>query len=96
MAKLNKEQTAKFNKLYDTVLNWGEGENCIGLFEVFGGNLDRLTTCVENGDMEILCFDGCYYDLYGTIPVNAKTKGLVKKIVEHLIDNDFDTLNFIK
>lgn len=94
MAKLNKEQTAQFNKLYNEVLHWGEGEYCIGMFEVFGGNLDSLATCVEYGSVEILYFDGCYYSLHGRLPVDSKTKGKLKKIVEHLIDNDFNTLSF--
>ena len=42
MAKLNKEQTALFERLYNTTVTWGDiDENgmCNGLFVEFGDNL---------------------------------------------------------
>lgn len=63
MAKMTKEQTAKFNELYDAVINWGEGEDCWGMFsELSGenGELDKLATCVEYGRIGFFEIDGSY------------------------------------
>ena len=96
MAKLNKEQTAKFNKLYETSVNWGEGNGpCTGLFAELApesANLNYFATEVVDGYLEILESDGPYYDSHGAIEIDSKTKGKLKKIVEHLIDRDFNTL----
>ena len=95
--KLNKEQTKRFNYLYDVAVEWGEGENCNGLFEEFGGQLENLATCVENGDIQILEGDfacGCH-DYHMSIPLGKKAKSNLKKVVEHLIDGDFGGLIFL-
>lgn len=96
MAKMTKEQTARFNELFETTMNWGDGVDCIGLFEEFGGMNDNLGTRVfEGGDIDILEFNGEYLmDLF-SIPLNNKTKAkaTLKKIVEHLANGgSFDTL----
>ena len=97
MAKLNKEQTAKFNKLYDVAVNWGDDCGiCTGIFgELDPTNLNLQNLATEDvGDdiLEILEYDGAYWGLHGTIKIDSKTKGKLKKIVEHLIDKDFNTL----
>lgn len=97
MVKLNKEQTAKFNKLYEVAVNWGEGCGiCTGIFgelDPANLNLQKLATeDVGSGVLEILEYDGNYWGLCGTIKIDSKAKGKLKKIVEHLIDKDFDTL----
>lgn len=90
--KMTKEQSLKFDKLYETTLSWGDDSNCIGLFEPFGKNLEWLTTCVQGDNMEILDFDGSYYDLVTVLPINKTTKGKLKRIVEHLMYSSWDTL----
>lgn len=35
MAKMNKEQIAKFNNLFETTLKWGNDLNCTGLLASF-------------------------------------------------------------
>lgn len=96
MAKMNKEQSAKFDKLFDTTMNWGDGENCNGLFVgILPSDVDHeshelyyLTTCVQecDGQIEILSFDGSgYYDLLGYIPLNRKTKSTMKNVVACLL-----------
>ena len=96
MAKLNKEQTVKFNKLYDVAVNWGEDNGpCTGLFaELAAGNtnLNYFATEVVGDYLEILEYDGAYWESYGAIEIDSKAKGKLKKIVEHLIDKDFNTL----
>lgn len=96
MAKLNKEQTAKFNKLYEVAVNWGEDCGiCTGIFgelEPNNINLQNLATEDVGGVLEILKYNGDYWSLCGTIEIDSKAKGKLKKIVEHLIDKDFDTL----
>ena len=96
MAKLNKEQTAKFNKLYEVAVNWGEDCGiCTGIFSELNPdnvNLQNLATEDVGGVLEILEYDGDYWGLCGTIEIDSKAKGKLKKIVEHLIDKDFDTL----
>ena len=96
MAKLNKEQTAKFNKLYETSVNWGEDNGpCTGLFVGLAPestNLTYFATEVVGDYLEILEYDGSYWESYGAIEIDPKAKGKLKKIVEHLIDKDFDTL----
>ena len=96
MAKLNKEQTAKFDKLYDVAVNWGEDNGpCTGLFaELTAGNtnLNYFATEVVGDYLEILEYDGTYWDSHGAIEIDSKAKGKLKKIVEHLIDKDFNTL----
>ena len=97
MAKLNKEQTAKFDKLYEVAVNWGEDCGiCTGIFgelDPTNLNLQNLATeDVGDGVLEILEYDGAYWGLHGTIKIDSKTKGKLKKIVEHLIDKDFNTL----
>lgn len=92
MKRLNKEQSKKFDDLYSTTLNWGNDENCIGLFcklldsdvEWESSNLYYLTTCMreDRNQIEVLDFDGWgYYDLVGYIPLNSKTKTMLKKVV---------------
>ncbi|MGL5306464.1 MAG: hypothetical protein ACRC9Y_09980 [Aeromonas veronii] len=95
MAKMNKEQTTKFNKLFETTINWGDGENCVGLFEEFGGINDKLATCVDGDSIEILNFDGCYYQLMTHIPAKpkAKAKEALKKVVTHLMDGKWKGLD---
>ena len=97
MAKLNKEQTEKFNKLYEVAVNWVEDCGiCAGIFgELDPANLNLQNLAIEDvGDdiLEILEYDGAYWGLHGTIKIDSKTKGKLKKIVEHLIDKDFNTL----
>lgn len=96
MAKLNKEQTVKFNKLYEVTVNWGEDCGiCTGIFSELNPdniNLQNLATEDVGGVLEILEYDGGYWGLCGTIKIDSKAKGKLKKIVEHLIDKDFDTL----
>ena len=99
MAKLTKEQTAKFNKLYEAAINWGEDcGTCTGLFAELSPQAVNLknfaTEDVGNGYLEILAYKGTYWDLYGKIKIDSKAKGKIKKIVEHLIDKDFDDENF--
>ena len=58
-------------------------------------NLNLQNLAIEDvGDdiLEILEYDGAYWGLHGTIKIDSKTKGKLKKIVEHLIDKDFNTL----
>ena len=54
MAKLNKEQTAKFNKLYEVAVNWGEDCGiCTGIFSELNPdnvNLQNLATEDVGGD----------------------------------------------
>ena len=97
MAKLNKEQTEKFNKLYEAAVNCVEDCGiCAGIFgELDPANLNLQNLAIEDvGDniLEILEYDGAYWGLHGTIKIDSKTKGKLKKIVEHLIDKDFNTL----
>ena len=96
MAKLNKEQTTKFNKLYEVVVNWGEDCGiCTGIFSELNPdnvNLQNLATEDVGGTLEILEYDGNYWHLHGTIKIDLKAKTKLKKVVEHLIDKDFDTL----
>ncbi|QMV28740.1 hypothetical protein AP1_0022 [Aeromonas phage AP1] len=95
MAKMNKEQTAKFNSLFEDTLNWGDGSTCTGLFDCLGGpNLGYLATEVDGDDLQIFEFTGSYWEFLGSMPINSKTKAKFKKIVLHLMDKDFDTLEF--
>lgn len=94
MGKMTKEQTNKFNKLWEETLDWGDGDNCIGLFREFGSNLEPLATCTDEGNIEILAFNGSYYDEITSAPI-TKARSLMKKVVTHLMDNDFGTLNDI-
>lgn len=94
MAKMTAVQTKRFNQLFEDTLRWPEGETCTGLFEEFGGANEYLTTCVEDGYLQILVFQGNYWDFIHAIPLNSKTKSYMKKLVTHLIDNDFDSFNF--
>lgn len=97
MAKFTKEQNQKFNKLFETTIDWGENENCTGLFcDILANYIDHeshnlyyLTTCVQeaHSQIEVLEFDGCgYYDLLGYIPLGPKTKATLKNCVMCLID----------
>ena len=94
--KINKEQTLKFNKLYEVAVNWGEDCGpCTGLFAELAPeskNLNYFATEVVGDYLEILESDGPYWDSYGAIEIDSKAKGKLKKIVEHLIDKDFNTL----
>lgn len=96
MTKLTKEQTTKFNKLYEIAINWGEDcGTCTGIFsELDPENVNLKNLAIEDvgGSLEILEFTGNYWDCWDTIKIDSKTKGKLKKIVEHLIDKDFDTL----
>lgn len=94
---MTKDQSDKFNKMFETTINWGDNENCIGLFanllpddvEQESHNLYYLTTCVQEdkNQIEILSYDGgCYYDLIGFIPLNSKTKSTLKKVVTELLN----------
>ena len=90
---MTKSQNEKFNKLWETTLCWGDDSNCIGLYGEFGGNLERLATCTVDGSMEILEFDGANFDLYEVIPLNSTAKSKFKRVVSHLIDGGFETIN---
>lgn len=94
MAKMNAEQTKKFNELFETAMSWGDGSNCIGLFDCFGGENEFFATCIEDGYMQLMSYDDGGYDVYHCIPVNGKTKAYVKKLVSHLIDGSFDDFKF--
>lgn len=93
--KLNREQTKRFNHLYNEVMEWGEGDNCNGLFREFGDQLENLATCVEDGHIQILESNSAcgYHDYWMSIPINKKAKSNLKKVVEHLIDGDFHDLS---
>lgn len=93
MAKMTKEQTAKFNSLFEDTLNWGEG-TCTGLFDFLGKNLEDLATEIDGDDLQILEFGGSHWDFLGSMPIDSKTKAKFKKVVLHLMDKDFDTLEF--
>ena len=86
MTKLTKEQTKRFNILYKEVINWGEYEPCFGAFREFGDNLDQLVTSIDGKQLELLV-QRDYIDYFGYIPIDSKTKGKFKKLVEFLIDN---------
>ncbi|QQG33878.1 hypothetical protein ZPAH1_orf00116 [Aeromonas phage ZPAH1] len=108
MAKMTKEQSTKFDKLFEDTIDWGYDDNCIGLFDQLlsddidpeSHNLYYLTTCIneENQQVEILEFDGSgYYDLVGYIPINNKTKSVMKKVVTCLLGGGtFDDVREIK
>ena len=64
-----------------------------GCLESWGGALENLGTCIQGDDyMEILRFNGNSFTLLDTIPLNSKTKSTLKKIVCHLMDKCFHTL----
>lgn len=94
MAKMNAEQTKKFNELFETAIGWGDDDNCIGLFDCFGGENEFLATCTEDGYMQLMSYNGGVFDVYHTIPINGKTKSYLKRLVSHLIDGSFDDFEF--
>lgn len=94
MAKMTKLQTEKFSQLFETTLNWGEGDNCTGLFEEFGGDNEYLATCVEDGYLQIFEYNGNHWDFLHAIPVDTKAKTYMKKLVTHLMDNTFENFKF--
>ena len=106
MAKMNKEQIAKFNNLFETTLKWGNDSNCTGLFSKLltneieeTHNLYYLATCVQEEDnqIEILEFKGEYFDFVGYVPINSKTKIVMKNIVNCLLDGgSFKDVSYTK
>ena len=100
--RMTKEQTDKFNKLYDTTVTWGDMDDqgtCTGLFADFGKNLEQLSTGVNEEDdvLELYLRDDTYSENnVGSIPLRpkAKAKAQFKKVVCYLMndDNNFDDL----
>jgi len=93
VAKMTKAQSVEFDKLYNITMSWGIDSNCTGLFRDFGENLEYLATCVLGDVVEILEYNGTYWELIDMIKVDSKTKSTLKRSVSHLMDNGFDTLN---
>ena len=98
MKKMTKEQSSIFNELFEETLYWGDMEEygmCNGLFSEFGENLEYLSTGVdeERGNLELFYCAGIYdADGIGVIPINSKTKARLKKVVQHLMSDGFDSL----
>ncbi len=100
MAKLTKEQNAKFDRLFNDTIYWGDEDECgqcSGLFAgAFGENLEKLSTGVNEDKLELhLYYCAGIYDAsgIGVLPINNKTKSRLKKIVQYISENGFDDFN---
>lgn len=95
---MTKQQSARFDKLYNDTINWGDEEEygiCTGMFEEFGENLEYLSTGIDSSSntLGIYEFNGSFWDHITSLPINSTTKAIFKKIVCHLMSDGFDTLN---
>lgn len=97
MKKFTKEQTQKFDELYKDMLNWGEGIDCCGIFQEFGGCLEDMVTCVEDGYItfyEVKSYSKMQYSELAGVEINRKAKGIVKKLVLFLSENNFKDIPY--
>ena len=98
MKKMTKEQLSIFNELFKDALTWGDMDEygmCNGLFSEFGENLEYLSTGIDEsrGNLELFyCANTYNAEGIGVIPINSKTKARFKKVIQHLMNNGFDSL----
>lgn len=98
MKKMTKEQLSIFNELFEEALYWGDMNEygmCNGLFSELGENLECLSTGIDEsgGNLELFHCESTYDAIgIGVIPINSKTKARFKKVIQHLMNDGFDSL----
>lgn len=100
MKKMTKEQTERFDRLWNRTINWFQDEGmCNGLFEEFGQELGYLSTYVSlGGDALELFYCSSIYDAsgIGVITLDSKAKTKFKAVVQYLMDHSIDDHETIK
>lgn len=98
MARMTKEQSENFERLWAESIDWGNEDECgmcNGLFSEFGENLEMLSTGVHESTNTLeLYWCPSIYEVrgIGSVAMNSKGKAIFKKVVTHLMTNDFKSL----